>query len=524
MNKMSHPETVTSRNYDGRSQGLDRIERCYDVVVIGSGIGGLTCANYLAKAGKKVLVVEKHYVAGGYCSSFWKRGFYFDAGAHYLGSCRPEGQVGKLIKDHQLENRLELIKCDPSDVVITANSEVKIYGSYERLVEEFQRNFPREAKGIRALMDYMLRTEPMRLYVELKNKTFAELLEPYVEDVELKSAFSILLGNIALPSNRASALTSVFLYREFVYDGGYYPRGGMQRFADVLVERLQEYGGTILFLTPAQSITVEHGRVKGIVIARNYKQEVAIKTDFIVANCDSFQLYGTLLPAQVNGGTDRLLGKLPTVSAFMVHLGLNGDVRRLAKYDCNVWYYPGQHVDDYYEDLVSGRMGLEKGFVFYSIPSLHDAHLLPEGKHSLQAIIGAPFKPRVEWEKDGLKNRIAEQVISRIEERFIPGLRGMIEVQHIAIPPTLVKYTSNHLGAMYGWAATPAQIGHLEFLNCSGPEGLFSTGHWTGVPAGHSGIPTVVTSGRTVARQLLRQAKVRSDAKSLAPGTPSRVV
>jgi len=82
------------------------------------------------------------------------------------------------------------------------------------------------------------------------------LLGSYFRDWELKSIFSTLLGNIGLPSSMASALTAVFLYREFIFDSGYYPKGGMQRFADALLERFKSYGGLAFLLTSAKRITV----------------------------------------------------------------------------------------------------------------------------------------------------------------------------------------------------------------------------------------------------------------------------
>ena len=110
----------------------------YDIVVIGSGIGGLTAACYLAKEGVKVLVLEKHYVPGGYTSSFSKNGYYFDVGAHYLGSCRETGHVGRIIDEHNLKEDIRLIKCDPSDVLRVGDKEVRLYADYERTVNEYQ--------------------------------------------------------------------------------------------------------------------------------------------------------------------------------------------------------------------------------------------------------------------------------------------------------------------------------------------------------------------------------------------------
>ena len=90
----------------------------YDVVVIGAGIGGLTCANYLAKGGLRVLLLERHGVPGGYAGSFKKKGFYFDAAAHYLSSCREDGQVGRLFSDLQLAEFTEVKRCSPSDTLV----------------------------------------------------------------------------------------------------------------------------------------------------------------------------------------------------------------------------------------------------------------------------------------------------------------------------------------------------------------------------------------------------------------------
>jgi len=500
--------------------------RSYDAVIVGAGIGGLTAASYLAKAGLKVLLIEKHYIAGGYASSFTRRGYYFDVGAHYFGSCRPNGHIGRIILEHNLTNRVEMLRTDPSDILISDGKEVRMYINYDRLVAEYQKVCPGESGNVRRFMDYMSTSNPLQLYAELRRITFDTLLDRYFESELLKSFFAMPLGNVALPSSRVSALTAVLLYREFIFDGGYYPRGGMQSFSNALVERIRQYGGDVEFLAPAASIDVRAGKVQGLVFKRRGRTEDYVRCNIVIAACDFHGLV-KMLPDQIiqsaTGVKDRLSKWTASASAFMVYLGIRGNLRSIAKHHTNVWYYPSGHVDEYYRLLNEGEVGLEKGFVFYSTPSFHDPRLLPEGMHAIQAIVGAPYRPRAFWERDDFKERMADEIVARIET-FIPGLSQLIDVREIAIPPTLEKYTGNYRGAMYGWESSPEQTGILDSGDCFGVGGLYLVGHWADLPTGRSGIAAVAAAGRRLSRVILRSGIVRKVVTSTSndregPGT-----
>ncbi len=96
----------------------------YDAVIIGAGISGLVCGCYLAKAGLKVLIAEQHYKPGGYCTSFKRQNFTFDAAPHCFGSYREGGVMRKILKDLEVDKKLTIIRPDPSDILITPDYKI----------------------------------------------------------------------------------------------------------------------------------------------------------------------------------------------------------------------------------------------------------------------------------------------------------------------------------------------------------------------------------------------------------------
>src|SRR5512135_1611837 len=88
----------------------------YDAIIIGAGISGLVCGCYLAKAGMKVLIAEQHFKPGGYCTSFKRKGYTFDAAAHSFGGYRKDGIVRKVFSELGIDKRIKIKRYDPSDI------------------------------------------------------------------------------------------------------------------------------------------------------------------------------------------------------------------------------------------------------------------------------------------------------------------------------------------------------------------------------------------------------------------------
>lgn len=480
----------------------------YDVVIIGAGIGGLTCANYLAKAGAKVLLLERHSTPGGYASSFCKKGFYFDAAAHYLSSLRPEGQLGKLFADHEIYNLISLKRCNPSDTIYIADKIINFPVELDEIVETLQNHFPEDSIGIESLFRYIANSEATKLYIDLRSKTFADLFDFYKIKERLRGVLTLLLANIGAPATRASALSACFLFREYIFDGGYYPRGGMQAFPSALLSSFKNYGGDVALGVPAKKIGTINGRISFVETKGDYR--VAAK--HVVSNCSPFYTLSLLSGNELELSKDssvladyrrKLGGAEPSISAFMLHIGTNQIVRKFLGTSGCVWYHPTYDVDSCYQRWMDGVVDFnEDGFVFMSCPSAHDSDLAPEGKDSLQLIVGAPYKNKTFWESNA--HRFADKVIKRAE-RIIPNLSKYLEINFIATPMTLEKYTMNSQGAMYGWAPIPSQVGRGKLVNELPIDGLSLVGHWSGPPAGTGGIPMAVYSGRTAANKILKK-------------------
>ncbi|MEW6601229.1 MAG: NAD(P)/FAD-dependent oxidoreductase, partial [Nitrospirota bacterium] len=307
----------------------------YDVVVVGAGIGGLVCACYLAKKGMKVLILEQHHAAGGYCTSFKRRGYTFDATTHYLGSFRENGPLNIVYNELNLATNVRINKFDPSNVIILPEYRICIRDRLEDTIAEFQRCFREESEHIEEFFNYICDTPFPLLFYKLKDKVFSDLLDEYFRDRQLKSLLGIFLGNIGVPPSTASALASVVLYKEFVLDGGYYPEGGMQVFADAFVDKFREYGGEILFRKNVEKIVVDNGKVKGVIIDKDH----FISSGRVVSNCDAtntfIQLVGMEHLPQAFVGKINKLDTSP--SAFMVYLGLDMNYSAILENRCSWW-------------------------------------------------------------------------------------------------------------------------------------------------------------------------------------------
>ncbi len=457
----------------------------YDVIIIGAGISGLVCGCYLAKAGMKVLIAEQHNKPGGYCTSFKRNGFTFDAAAHSFGSYRQNGNMSKIITDLDLD--VKIIKYDPSDIIISPDLKFSLCANITNTIYNLRDLFPRERRGIRDFFDFLLGSKPID-FVTLRKKTFKEFLTQYFSDEKLIAMLSFpILGNGGLPPSLISAFTGAKIYTEFLLDGGYYPKGGMQTLSNALADKFRLYGGELLLSVNAKKIAVKNKTVNGVML----EKVGLLPSRYVVSSCDARQTFYKLLGKKLIG--EALVTKLnrmvPSLSVFVSYLGIDQPFSHLPKPGVNVWLMPHYNVEAMYSSLK--KIDIDHPSVGYMV------RVSPEG-NSLQAFVNAPYRTWQYWEKN--KYRLLDGLIKKIEQH-IPNLSNHMIYKEAATPHTMQRYTLNYRGAAYGWASMPSQLFTPE-LKTRMIKGLHLCGHWTSQT---QGVPGVAYLGYETARLILKK-------------------
>ncbi len=479
-------------------KGNKRFDEEYDVVVIGAGIGGLTCAAYLAKRGMRVKVLEQHYAPGGCCTSFSRKGFRFDAGVLHLTGGKESGAFQRVLSALEMEGELEFK--EQSQRFIFPDLSLDSSRDVEYLPEKLKEMFPQEAEGItglfntiRSIYEDIKRLPTLSpLLAEYKEKSFQELVDDYVKDTKLKALVSAN-WHLWHPMWRNSAIDYAALLITEPLRGYFYPIGGVQAIPDAFVRALERYGGDIEFKTFIDKIILQEGKAVGIETRGGKRIRAAHVVSNVAARSTFFNLIGEEnLPPDLVASLNRLEISL---SAFYVYLGVDIDPRSAGIDAPETLVYETYDNTKDWELLLEGEVSIPCFGI--AIPTFVDPSLAPRGKHIVIIMTMAPYHlAGKSWREE--KKRVTEKLIAKAE-KLIPGLSQHILVQDSATPLTYERYTLNSLGAAMGWAFSPQMF--LRRLDQKTPiPNLYLAGHWT-MPGG--GVPAAALSGLRAARLIL---------------------
>ena len=500
----------------------------YDAVVIGAGIGGLTAGALLARAGKKVLVVEAGTVPGG-CARARRRGSYtFDTADHLIMGCAPEspfgpGLIDSLLSHLGVRDRCEFLRMDdPIYVARFPELTVAVPRGREAYLNAHLRHFPDDAGGLRRLvelsaqicreliafptksrlLDLLLTPRRFPALFRYRNATMREVIDRELSDPRLKAVYETLWSWIGPPPSRASFVAWAVMMAMYVEDGAYYCRGSFQRLADAFAAGLQSAGGELLLGTRVTRIFAEGRRVRGVTLDNGQQ----ILAPVVLSNIDARETFERLLgPDHLPARFLRRLRRMEVGhSVVALYAATDLDVRALgAQHDTSL-FTEWDHEQSYAKALAG-----EVSLLSVLIPTLKDASLAPSGEHLVILKTIAPSRGgETSFDDVKLANRMLERA-----EQVLPGLRQHLTFVDEAAADARSGSRLHLLETYAGWAASPRQFGPRRLPQATPVAGLLLVGQWT--QPGH-GIWTVIASGLGAARLVL-------GASTSAPILPLRV-
>ena len=475
----------------------EKIPDNLDAIVIGSGIGGLTVAAILSRAGKRVLVLEQHDRAGGCCHTFICRHLQFDFGIHYVGGMDNRNpSVSKVLLDQISDGQIHWKELDKNyDSVHIGNSADRkifdILSTSEGFVESLTKHFPEEVAAIKkylTMVEDVCKGEAMFRYIkffpqwfvsffnytglayysdffQMSKKTLQDILNEITDNEDLKTVLAYNFGFYGNLPNDTSFVMHALLVNQFL-NGGYYPVGGGSEIAFHIIPVIERSGGRVLVKAPVAHILLndDNTHVTGVDVQRG-KESIAIKAPLVISNAGILNTYTCLLPRHLYGLNVNLNKVKSGIATLQLFVGLRGNSEELeVKVRSNIWAFIDNNLKTLHA-YVSGAPedAEEEGIpsLFISFPSTKDPtweERFP-GKTTCTVIALAPYEWFERWkdEKMGkhsrdyhdLKKALGNKIWAQVLEMF-PQLDGKVICFEIGSPLTNRYFISSPKGEIYG--------------------------------------------------------------------------
>ncbi|PWK07432.1 phytoene desaturase family protein [Tumebacillus permanentifrigoris] len=482
----------------------------YDVIVIGSGMGGLGTAAYLAQAGYKVLVVERHYRAGGYTHSFRRHQYTFDAGVRIVAGAE-HGLLSDLLEAAGLTGKLPFIRLDEVYAAWYPEHQFTVPRQVQGLVQTYTDLFPEQEPNIKALVaemeavyeamiemihardPFQVLSNPM--IMKYRSLTFHEMLHSFLTDEQAIYTFAALCGYYGTSPKTGSAMFFAYAIMSYFKSEIYYCKGGFQQMANAFVERIESLGGEVCLSNEVQQIVVEDKQVKGV----RLQTGEYVTAPLVVCNGDMLKMIHNLVGEEhFPSRYIKKISKLAVAfSAFEVFIGTD-----LPLEEMGLAHETFLYTDYNYEKLYDNHHNLKElgaegvCMLAISIPSLVDPSLAPEGKKTIALTTFAPYDIGEPWADAKPK---FEQALIKLAEKVIPGLSEHLDFVESGTPLTMERFTNNSFGSIYGWNQNMEQM--ISRPQHETPiKGLHVAGHWTD-PGG--GVVSVLLSGYKLSQKIL---------------------
>ncbi len=432
----------------------------YDVVIIGSGLGGLLCGNILSREGMNVCIIEKNFKPGGSLQTFGRKGTIFNTGLNYTESL-DDGQVlNRYFRYFGVLDRLKLQRLDAEgfEVIDFPDGRYRFAMGKENFLETLAKDFPAERQGLGTYLEkigavcdeismYSFSEKPSNMIQERHlNVGAADYIRSVISNNRLRN---ILAGNSMLYSGTESKtplFTHALINNSFI-ESAWRIAGGSHILVNILTDSVIKNGGTVLLKQKVEKLLVEEGRVGSALLANGEK----ITARYFIANIHPEGVLKMTEPGVFRKVyANRIRNLENTMGMFTLYLVFKKNTVPYVRHNFyhfsqdNAWvasdYHPEKWPQNYL--LMHTCTGEDARFAeSASVITYMDFDEVKKWEHTHTGDRGADYLE--------FKNHKAEILLDAVEKQY-PALRSHVVAYYTSTPLTWRDYTGTRAGSAYG--------------------------------------------------------------------------
>lgn len=487
-----------------------------NIIIVGSGLGGLSAALRLSSKGYNVKILEKNNKPGGRLNRFSEGGFTFDLGPSFMSMTF---EFDELFRDCGMDNPLMLTQLDPLyDVRFRKNNKpFRMWKDLDKLALEFkdiEPDFKIKAekylnkasefyhdtenivirKNFNSLTDYFMKISNVPLkHLPYLNKKLWNLLNETFESTEVKVIFSLVAFFLGSTPFETPSIFSLLNYTEMKHDGYWTVEGGMYKIVEEIVDKLEKNGVEIIYNT---EIT-ETGNYNGKLESAKDTHGKEWKADKFIINSDAAFFRGKVFNRKKY--SDKNLSDMKwSLAPLTVYLGVKGKIDNLYHHN----YFLGDDFEKYAENIFKSSVIPSNPYYYLNMPSYTDKTCAPEGCENLFILCPVPdLRFKKDWSD---KEEIADNIIKDISVRINYDLKENILVKKILSPVEWESMFNLYKGSGLGLAHGMNQLGGFRPKN---RDEKFSNVYYVGastVPG--TGLPMVLISSKLVTERIIDES------------------
>ena len=483
------------------------------VLIVGTGLAGITSALRMSKLGYQVEMVEKYHQAGGRLNQLKKDGFTWDLGPSFFSMTY---EFDEFFRFMEMDPPFEFVELDPLYSVQfsgTGNKYTiyrdldKLAGEFKEIEPDFKRNMEKLLgsagkffhdtdnlvikKNYNNVVQWLLTLArvPIRHAPKLFRSVWKEL-ERHFSSEEVKQIFSLVAFFLGATPYDTPAIYTLLTYTELEHDGYHNVRGGMYKIVEGLLREIEKREITIHYNTEITGYKEKDGKL----YALEDQNGKAWESDIYLINSDAAGFRHLVFNRP--RFTEEKLDKMKwTLAPYTMYLGVKGKIDGLEHHN----YFLGDNFEDYANKIFKNSVSLDKPYYYVNVNSKFNEEMAPEGHENLFILCPVPdlrFKP--DW-KD--REKLADDIISDLSERAGYDIKSNLVSKTILDPIEWGEYFNLYKGSGLGLAHDLNQIGYFRPKN---NDERYNNVYYTGastIPG--TGLPMTVISSKLVTERII---------------------